>query len=98
MGPRTRSDHMSNYNRVPMCMAKTVSTSARKSQRAPGNSSNHATASPTVAPLPARRDSSDSLLVTGHMATYSIGINRVIRGLEGQGLEVTRTSGVVAGR
>jgi len=38
-----------------------------------------------------------ALLVTGHMATDSIGINRVIAGLEEQGIEVTRTSGVIAG-
>jgi hypothetical protein len=37
------------------------------------------------------------LLVTGHMATDSIGINRVIAGLEEQGVEVTRTSGIIAG-
>jgi putative NIF3 family GTP cyclohydrolase 1 type 2 len=37
------------------------------------------------------------LLVTGHMATDSIGINRVIAGLEEQGIEVTRTSGIVGG-
>lgn len=40
----------------------------------------------------------DSLVVTGHMATDSIGINMVIRGLEERGIEVTRTSGVIAGR
>jgi len=38
-----------------------------------------------------------NLVVTGHMATDSIGINRVIAGLEDQGIEVTRTSGVIAG-
>jgi putative NIF3 family GTP cyclohydrolase 1 type 2 len=37
-----------------------------------------------------------NLVVTGHMATDSIGINRVIAGLEAQGIEVTRTSGIVA--
>jgi putative NIF3 family GTP cyclohydrolase 1 type 2 len=37
-----------------------------------------------------------SLVVTGHMATDSIGINRVIAGLEELGIEVTRTSGIVA--
>jgi putative NIF3 family GTP cyclohydrolase 1 type 2 len=36
-----------------------------------------------------------NLVVTGHMATDSIGINRVIAGLEEQGIEVTRTSGIV---
>ena len=36
-----------------------------------------------------------TLVVTGHMSTDSIGINRVIRGLEEQGIEVTRTSGIV---
>jgi putative NIF3 family GTP cyclohydrolase 1 type 2 len=40
----------------------------------------------------------DSLVVTGHMATDSIGINMVIRGLEDRGVEVVRTSGVIAGR
>jgi hypothetical protein len=30
------------------------------------------------------------------MATDSIGINRVIAGLEDQGVEVTRTSGIIA--
>ena len=39
----------------------------------------------------------DSLVVTGHMATDSIGINIVIRGLEQRGIEVTRTSGIVPG-
>jgi putative NIF3 family GTP cyclohydrolase 1 type 2 len=38
-----------------------------------------------------------NLLVTGHMATDSIGINRVIAGMEERGIEVTRTSGVIAG-
>jgi phage terminase large subunit-like protein len=37
-----------------------------------------------------------TLLVTGHMATDSIGINQVIAGMEEQGIEVTRTSGVIA--
>jgi putative NIF3 family GTP cyclohydrolase 1 type 2 len=37
-----------------------------------------------------------SLVVTGHMSTDSIGINRVIAGLEEQGIAVTRTSGVVS--
>ncbi|MBV8445024.1 MAG: hypothetical protein JOZ92_03815 [Candidatus Dormibacteraeota bacterium] len=37
-----------------------------------------------------------ALIVTGHMATDSIGINRVIAGLEEQGLEVVRAGGVVA--
>lgn len=37
-----------------------------------------------------------SLVVTGHMATDSIGINRVIAGMEELGVEVTRTSGVIA--
>ncbi|MBV9099678.1 MAG: hypothetical protein JOZ46_00925 [Candidatus Dormibacteraeota bacterium] len=36
-----------------------------------------------------------TLVVTGHMSTDSIGINRVIAGLEEQGIEVTRTSGIV---
>jgi len=39
-----------------------------------------------------------NLVVTGHMATDSIGINRVIEGLEERGIEVTRTSGVIPGR
>jgi len=37
-----------------------------------------------------------SLVVTGHMATDSIGINVVIAGMEERGVEVTRTSGIVA--
>jgi putative NIF3 family GTP cyclohydrolase 1 type 2 len=37
-----------------------------------------------------------NLIVTGHMATDSIGINVVIAGLEEQGVEVVRTSGIVA--
>jgi len=37
-----------------------------------------------------------TLLVTGHMSADSIGINRVIAGLEERGVAVTRTSGVVA--
>lgn len=36
-----------------------------------------------------------ALVVTGHMATDSIGINWLIAGLEERGLEVVRTSGVV---
>lgn len=36
-----------------------------------------------------------TLVITGHMSTDSIGINRVIAGLEEQGIEVTRTSGIV---
>ena len=39
----------------------------------------------------------DNLVVTGHMATDSIGINRVVSALEREGIEVTRTSGVIAG-
>jgi putative NIF3 family GTP cyclohydrolase 1 type 2 len=39
-----------------------------------------------------------NLLITGHMATDSIGINRVIDGMEAQGISVTRTSGIIAGR
>jgi putative NIF3 family GTP cyclohydrolase 1 type 2 len=38
----------------------------------------------------------DTLVVTGHMTTDSIGINAVIAGLEERGIEVVRTSGVVA--
>jgi hypothetical protein len=37
-----------------------------------------------------------TLVVTGHMSTDSIGINRVIAGLGARGVEVTRTSGIVA--
>jgi putative NIF3 family GTP cyclohydrolase 1 type 2 len=37
-----------------------------------------------------------SLVVTGHMATDSIGINVVIAGMEQRGIDVTRTSGIVA--
>ena len=36
-----------------------------------------------------------ALVVTGHMSTDSIGINRVIKGLEERGISVTRTSGIV---
>jgi|SRR5579884_1606851 len=39
-----------------------------------------------------------NLLITGHMATDSIGINKVIDGMEDQGISVTRTSGIIAGR
>jgi hypothetical protein len=39
----------------------------------------------------------DSLVVTGHMTTDSIGINVVIGGLEERGIEVVRTSGIVGG-
>jgi putative NIF3 family GTP cyclohydrolase 1 type 2 len=46
--------------------------------------------------LRAEAEPGRSLVVTGHMATDSIGINRVIAGLEAQGVEVTRTSGIVA--
>ena len=38
-----------------------------------------------------------NLVVAGHMATDSIGINRVIAGLEEQGIAVTRTSGIIGG-
>ena len=38
----------------------------------------------------------DTLIVTGHMTSDSIGINVVIAGLEERGIEVVRTSGVVA--
>ena len=38
-----------------------------------------------------------TLVVTGHMTTDSIGINRVIAGLESRGVDVTRTSGIVGG-
>jgi putative NIF3 family GTP cyclohydrolase 1 type 2 len=40
-------------------------------------------------------DEADTLVVTGHMTSDSIGINRVIRELEQRGVEVVRTSGVV---
>lgn len=36
-----------------------------------------------------------NLVITGHMATDSIGINRLIEGVEARGLEVTRTSGII---
>jgi putative NIF3 family GTP cyclohydrolase 1 type 2 len=39
-----------------------------------------------------------NLLITGHMATDSIGINAVIDGMEAEGISVTRTSGIIAGR
>lgn len=41
-------------------------------------------------------DPDDTLVVTGHMTSDSIGINVVIAGLEEHGIEVVRTSGVVA--
>lgn len=45
-----------------------------------------------------RADAPDgkSLVVTGHMATDSIGINTVIAEMNQRGIEVTRTSGIVA--
>jgi putative NIF3 family GTP cyclohydrolase 1 type 2 len=46
--------------------------------------------------LRAAADPANTLVITGHMASDSIGINAVIRGLEGRGIEVVRTSGVVA--
>lgn len=49
-----------------------------------------------VQKLRAEAEPGKSLVVTGHMATDSIGINRVIAGLEEMGVEVTRTSGIVA--
>ena len=45
--------------------------------------------------LRAAADADDTLVVTGHMTSDSIGINVVIAGLEEQGIEVVRTSGVV---
>ncbi len=46
--------------------------------------------------LRAAADPDDTLVVTGHMTSDSIGINAVIAGLEARGVEVVRTSGVVA--
>jgi hypothetical protein len=46
--------------------------------------------------LRAAADADDTLVVTGHMTSDSIGINVVIAGLEERGIEVVRTSGVVA--
>lgn len=46
--------------------------------------------------LRATADQDDTLVITGHMPSDSIGINIVIRGLEERGVEVVRTSGVVA--
>jgi hypothetical protein len=46
--------------------------------------------------LRAAADPDDTLVVTGHMTSDSIGINAVIAGLEERGVEVVRTSGVVA--
>ena len=37
-----------------------------------------------------------TLVVTGHMGTDSIGVNRVIAGLEQRDITVTRTGGIVA--
>ncbi len=45
--------------------------------------------------LRAVADEDDTLVITGHMASDSIGINRVIRELEARGVEVVRTSGVI---
>jgi hypothetical protein len=41
-------------------------------------------------------DQDDTLVVTGHMTTDSIGINALIAVLEQRGVEVVRTSGIVA--
>jgi hypothetical protein len=41
-------------------------------------------------------DENDTLIITGHMTSDSIGINMVIRELEQRGIEVVRTSGVVS--
>ena len=49
-----------------------------------------------LARLRAAAAADDTLVVTGHMTSDSIGINVVIAGLEEQGIEVVRTSGVVA--
>ena len=46
--------------------------------------------------LRAAAEPGDTLVVTGHMTTDSIGINALITELEGRGIEVVRTSGVVA--
>ncbi|HXA27878.1 MAG TPA: hypothetical protein VN193_03935 [Candidatus Angelobacter sp.] len=48
--------------------------------------------------LRAEAPAGKNLLITGHMATDSIGINRVIAGMEAHGIAVTRTSGIIAGR
>ena len=45
--------------------------------------------------LRAEAPAGKNLVVTGHMATDSIGINAVIAGLQERGIEVTRTSGIV---
>ncbi|TMC50759.1 MAG: hypothetical protein E6J14_04155 [Chloroflexi bacterium] len=45
--------------------------------------------------LAAETSGGKALIVTGHMATDSIGINRVIDALEADGVAVTRTSGVI---
>jgi putative NIF3 family GTP cyclohydrolase 1 type 2 len=46
--------------------------------------------------LRAAADPGNTLVITGHMTSDSIGINVVIRGLEERGIEVVRTGGVVA--
>jgi putative NIF3 family GTP cyclohydrolase 1 type 2 len=46
--------------------------------------------------LRAATDPGNTLVITGHMSSDSIGINVVIRGLEERGIDVVRTSGVVA--
>ncbi len=38
-----------------------------------------------------------NLVVTGHMATDSVGLNQLIAGLEERGISVTRTSGILGG-
>jgi putative NIF3 family GTP cyclohydrolase 1 type 2 len=49
-----------------------------------------------LAKLRAHAGPQQNLVVTGHMATDSIGINRVIAAMEERGISVTRTSGIVA--
>ena len=51
---------------------------------------------PDLQSLRTSSQADDSLVVTGHMTSDSIGINVVIAGLEERGIEVVRTSGVVA--
>lgn len=53
-------------------------------------------AEPDLAALQDEVDRGKNLVITGHMAADSIGINLMIEGLEERGIEVTRTSGVIA--
>lgn len=53
-------------------------------------------AEPDLQQLRQSADPDDTLVVTGHMTTDSIGINILVRALEERGVEVVCTSGIVA--